>query len=122
MTISRLKCINPFIISFLILFAHSLYSDKFPFPGEKPSDPGFHAFVGGDIQVSPDLRIKNGILLVRDGKVESVAKNLKIPSFYREWNCSGRTIYPGFIDPYLLAECTVRYPEKFPCLVQGGQM
>ena len=102
MTISRLKCINPFIISFLILFAHSLYSDKFPFPGEKPSDPGFHAFVGGDIQVSPDLRIKNGILLVRDGKVESVAKNLKIPSFYREWNCSGRTIYPGFIDPYLL--------------------
>ena len=102
MTISRLKCINPFIISFLILCAHSLYSDKFPFPGEKPSDPGFHAFVGGDIQVSPDLRIKNGILLVRDGKVESVAKNLKIPSFFREW--IGGAIYPGFIDPYLLTE------------------
>ena len=103
MAISHNKIVYAYIGSFLILWGQVLLSKESSLPGEKPSDPGFHAFVGGDIQVSPDLRIKGGILLVRDGKVESVAKNLEIPSFYREWNCSGRTIYPGLIDPYILS-------------------
>ena len=88
----------------LILFcSQSLNSKDFPFPGEKPLDPGFHAFVGGDIQVNPDERIKDGILLIQGGIIEEIGKNIEIPSFYREWNCSGKTIYPGFIDPYLLS-------------------
>ena len=65
-------------------------------------DPGYHAFWGGDIQVSPDLKIRDGILFVKDGKIEKVAKNIEISPLYREWNCSGKTIYPGLIDPYIL--------------------
>ena len=37
-----------------------------------------------------------------------------MPEGYREWNCTGKTIYPGFIDPYLLAG-----PEK-PALLELG--
>ena len=35
--------------------------------------------------------------------VEAVGKNPKIPNGSREWNCTGKTIYAGFIDPYLLS-------------------
>ena len=35
-------------------------------------------------------------------KLKRLPKTLKSPPSYREWNCSGKTIYPGFIDPYIL--------------------
>ena len=102
MTSSHIKVLYSCIGSFLALWTQVLLSKEFPFPGEKPLDPGCHAFWGGDIQVSPDLRIRDGILFVKDGKIEKVAKNIEISPIYREWNCSGKTIYPGFIDPYIL--------------------
>ena len=102
MTVSHYKLLYACIGSCLILWGQVLLSKEFPFPGEKPLDPGCHAFWGGDIQVSPDLKIRDGILFVKDGKIEKVAKNIEISPIYREWNCSGKTIYPGFIDPYIL--------------------
>ena len=78
MTVSHIKVLYPCIGSFLILWAQVLLSKEFPFPGEKALDPGYHAFWGGDIQVSPDSKIKGGILFVRDGKIEKVAKNIEI--------------------------------------------
>ena len=60
----------------------------------------FHAFVGGDIQIDPKTRFKNGTMLVQNGIIKKVGQNISVPSFYREWNCSGKTIYPGLIDPY----------------------
>ena len=103
MTTRRLEILTSCLGLFILLFSQDLYSKKFHFPGEKPSDPGLHAFVGGDIQVRPDKRIKNGMLLIRDGIIEKVGRSTEIPPFYREWNCSGKTIYPGLIDPYLLS-------------------
>ncbi len=102
MTVSHNKLLYACIGSFLILWGQVLLSKEFPFPGEKPLDPGCHAFWGGDIQVNPDLKIRDGILFVKDGKIEKVAKNIEISPIYREWNCSGKTIYPGLIDPYIL--------------------
>ncbi len=114
MTISHLNSLCLRILSFFILLVQSVHSENFPFPGEKPSDPGLHAFVGGDIQVSPNQRIKNGILLIKDGKIEKIGTNITYPNFYQEWNCSGKTIYPGLIDPYLLTG------EKNPALLSLG--
>ena len=98
-----------FRISYALLWAilfgllkTSFCSESFPFPGEKPTGPKLHALVGGSIQVNPNKRIDNGILLIRNDSIEFVGKQGAIPSGYREWNCTGKTIYPGFIDPYLL--------------------
>ena len=41
-------------------------------------------------------------MLIRNGVIEKIGPNITVPSFYREWNCSGKTIYPGLIDPYNL--------------------
>ena len=75
---------------------------KFTFPGEKPVALNLHALVGADVQVSPDSRIRGGVLLIRDGIIETVRKGGEIPAGYRKWDMTGKTIYAGFIDPYLL--------------------
>ena len=100
---SHKKILISWFATLSFLCTQIIYSENFPFPGERPLDPGFHAFVSGDIQVTPDRRIKSGILLIRDGTIEKVGKSVEIPSYYREWNCSGKTIYPGLVDPYLLS-------------------
>lgn len=79
-----------------------LQSKNFHTPGEKAHSTNFHAFVGGDIQVDPQTRLKKSTMLIRNGVIEKIGPNIPVPSFYREWNCSGKTIYPGLIDPYNL--------------------
>ena len=61
-----------------------------------------HALVGADLQVSPGKRIEKGVILIRNGKIEKVGEGNKTPPGYRNWDMTGKTIYAGFIDPYLL--------------------
>ena len=89
-------------LSFLVPLSLTAKDKRFPFPGEKPQGLNLHALVGADIQVSPDTRIKSGVLLIRDGMIEKVEKGKIVPPGYRKWDMSGKTVYPGFIDPYLL--------------------
>ena len=97
------KLLACLLTSLIFLCTPSAFpKSNFPFPGEKPEGINLHALYGGDIQVNPFKRIKNGTLLIRDGIIEKVGADIAVPPHYREWNCSGKTIYPGFIDPYLL--------------------
>lgn len=89
-------------LCFLVPFSLTANNERFPFPGEKPRGLNLHALVGADIQVNPDTRIPKGVLLIRDGMIEKVEKGKKVPPGYRKWDMSGKTIYAGFIDPYLL--------------------
>ena len=58
------------------------------------------AFTNAKIYVTPTQIIKKGTLLVKDGKVLSVGKNIKIPKGAKTVNLSGKTIYPSFIEVY----------------------
>ena len=58
------------------------------------------AFTNAKIYVTPTQIIKKGTLLVKDGKVLSVGKNVKIPKGAKTVNLSGKTIYPSFIEVY----------------------
>lgn len=46
--------------------------------------------------------IESGTILIRDGRIQEVGKNLKIPADARVWDSKGLIIYAGFIDPYVL--------------------
>ena len=94
----------PYCIPIACFCLSAFATEKFHIPGEKPNSITYHAFVGGDIQMDPSTRIKNAIMLVKNGYIESVGNNIVVPPYYREWNCSGKTIYPGLIDPYKLAK------------------
>jgi imidazolonepropionase-like amidohydrolase len=73
-------------------------------PGHKPLPPGVHALVGGRIITRPGTVIENGTIIIRDGRVEAVGKDLTAPDDARVWKMEGTTVYAGFIDPYVTAK------------------
>ena len=70
-------------------------------PGHRPRSPGVHALVGATIHVNPSNHWDNATVVIRDGLIEAVGRDVKPPSDARIWNASNSVIYAGFIDPYL---------------------
>jgi imidazolonepropionase-like amidohydrolase len=68
--------------------------------GIKTTENTTVAFTNAKIYVTPTQIIKKGTLLVKEGKVVSVGKNVKIPKGTKIVNLSGKTIYPSFIEVY----------------------
>lgn len=72
-------------------------------PGETPLPYGAHALMGGRVVVKPGLVVEGATVLIRNGRIEDVLPKDKpdIPTDARVWEMKGKTIYAGFIDPYL---------------------
>jgi len=68
--------------------------------GVKTKNDNYTAFTNANIIVSPSQTIKNGILLIKDGKVSNVGTNITIPKNTVKINLEGKSIYPSFIDAY----------------------
>ena len=68
-------------LSFLVPLSLTAKDGKFSFPGEKPEGLNLHALVGADVQVNPNTRIKNGVILIRDGMIEKVEKGKNTPYY-----------------------------------------
>jgi hypothetical protein len=56
------------------------------------------AIKGGRILPIAQPAIDGGIILIRDGRITAVGKDLVIPSDYKVIDASGKVILPGFID------------------------
>jgi imidazolonepropionase-like amidohydrolase len=62
------------------------------------------AIVGGTIYVTPtDPPIKNGVVLIQDGKISAVGSHasLRIPPDFQALDCSGKTITAGFWNSHV---------------------
>lgn len=72
------------------------------FPTPAPSDErsGLHAFTNATIYTDYKTRIEGATLLIRDGKVVAAGLNVTVPKDVAIHDCSGKTIYPSFIDLY----------------------
>jgi len=71
-----------------------------PTDGMRDNTPAVHAFTNATIVTSPGNTITNATLVVRNGVIEAVGRNARVPADARVWNMQGRTIYPGFIDAH----------------------
>ena len=58
-------------------------------------------YLGATVQVNPSNFWNNATVIVRDGLIEAVGRDAKIPADARVWPASNTVIYAGFIDPYL---------------------
>jgi imidazolonepropionase-like amidohydrolase len=76
-------------------------SDILP-PGFRPLPLGVHALVGGRVVTKPGEVLEQGTIVIRDGFIKAVAKEVAPPADARVWDMKGTTIYAGFIDPYLV--------------------
>ena len=68
--------------------------------GVKESNNNFTAFTNATIYVTPTQVVKKGTLLIQNGKVINVGKNVNIPSNSVVIDLDGKHIYPSFIDAY----------------------
>jgi imidazolonepropionase-like amidohydrolase len=90
------------LLLFLFFCAVVVHSQEY-FPtnsGIKITKNTTVAFTNAKIYVTPTQVIKNGTLLVKDGRVLSVGRNVKIPKGTKTIDLSGKFIYPSFVEVY----------------------
>lgn len=93
------------LLLFVGLYPNLLGGELRP-PGFRPLPLGVHALVGGNIIPKPGEVVENGTILIREGVIQGIGKDLTPPADARVWDMKGKTIYAGFIDPYLVLEST----------------
>lgn len=85
----------------VFLFTKSVLAQP-TFPENGISDPrhGYYAFTNATIVKDATTTLTNATMVIRDGKIVAVGTNLKVPAGAVEVNCTGKYIYPSFIDIY----------------------
>src|SRR5438874_5641934 len=58
------------------------------------------AIKGGRILPIAGPPIDGGVILIRDGKIQAVGKDLAIPSDYRVIDATNKVVLPGFIEAH----------------------
>ncbi len=87
----------------LLFLCTSILSAQEYFPkddGVKTPNNKTIAFTKATIYITPTNVIKNGTLLVKNGKVVNVGRSVSIPKDAQIVNLEGKNIYPSFIDAY----------------------
>ncbi len=98
---------RPFVApGLLLLLAITLSSAELLPPGFRPLPLGIHALVGGKVVVKPGEVLDPATIVIRDGLIQAVGRNVDAPPDARVWDMKGLTIYAGFIDPYLMLAAT----------------
>ena len=93
---SRFCLAFPLLALALPLFAQA----TFPKPAPSDEREGLCAFTNATIYIDYKTKIDNATLLIRDGKIEACGANVAVPPGALKTDCSGKTIYPSFIDLY----------------------
>ena len=89
----------PAIIGFL--FSAQLIAQP-TFPENGTADPrhGYYAFTNAIIVKDASTTLTNATMVIKDGKIISVATGSTVPAGAVEVDCKGKFIYPSFIDIY----------------------
>lgn len=81
-------------------------------PAQTPPATGTYAIVGAKIEVGDGRVIEKGTVLLRDGIIQAVGPDVKVPPDAEIIKGDGLTVYPGFIDAFSTKGVTV--PEGQP--------
>ena len=71
-----------------------------PVEGLRSNPVQFHALTGARVVTAPGQVIEDATIVIRDGVIEAVGRNVQAPAGARVWDMSGTTVYPGFIDAH----------------------
>ncbi len=83
-----------------------------PQEGLRENAPRVHALIGAKVVTEPGSMIDGATVIIRDGRIEAVGRDVSIPEDARKWPLQGRTIYAGFIDPYAVLGKEVSLPAN----------
>src|SRR6056297_668388 len=88
------------LFALLFLLPSAAFAQTTPIDGIKDNTPAVYVLTNARVVVSPGNVLQNATLVIRDGIIESVGVNISPPSDARVWDMTGKTVYPGFIDPH----------------------
>jgi imidazolonepropionase-like amidohydrolase len=96
------RILYPLVAFCCLLAGSSLLAQTTSFPTPAPSDPrsGAYAFTNATIYTDYKTRVEGATLLIRQGKVVVCGAGVAVPKDAALIDCSGKTIYPAFIDLY----------------------
>lgn len=90
-------------ILFLCMLPLSAFDNHLP-SGYKSKGPSLHALIGGNVVIRPGQLLESATILIHKERIIAVGKNISIPKNAYRWQMSGNTLYPGFIEPYYIAD------------------
>ena len=89
------------VLIVLIFFSVKFYTQStFPTNGAPFNTHSIYAFTNANIYVDFETVIKNGTLLIQDGKILNVGEKIEVPKNAVVYDLKGKFIYPSFIDLY----------------------
>jgi len=71
-----------------------------PVDGIRDNTTTFHALTGARVVTAPGQVLEDATIVVRDGIIQGVGRNVTPPAGARVWDLTGHTVYPGFIDAH----------------------
>ncbi len=71
-----------------------------PVEGMRDNTTAYHALTGARVVTAPGRVLENATIVIRDGIIQAVGRDLEAPAGARVWELSGQTVYPGFIDAH----------------------
>ena len=77
-----------------------LAQSTFPINGNRDPNHNYIAFINANITTQPGELISNAKLLIKNGKIEAVGKEVVIPKSAVIYDLRGAYIYHSFIEPY----------------------
>ena len=90
-----------FILLLVIIIPFISYSQEgFPVNGVNDVRENHYAFINANILIDYKTKLENGILVIKNGVIKSVGKDVSIPEGIRVFDLQGNYIYPSFIDLY----------------------
>jgi imidazolonepropionase-like amidohydrolase len=78
----------------------SFAQEAFPVNGVVDDRLEIYAFTNATIYVNPTKKLENATLVIKNGKVLATGNGISIPEGAIVTDLAGKTIYPGFVDPY----------------------
>src|SRR5688572_4782252 len=108
-----------FILPACLLCLNGLAQTTFPSNGAPHNPHSLYAFTNAVIFLDYETTLKNGTLLIQNGKVISAGEKIEVPKHAVVFDLKGKYIYPSFIDLYSdYGLPSNRYTKKDP----GPQM
>ncbi len=103
------------VFLFLILSSPLIHAQEtFPINGAHDERENYYFLTNGTIHLNPDEAIEKGSMVIRDGKIISIGKDIKAPEGAIRKDLNGHHVYPSFIDlstTYGIPEAVIRGPR-----------
>jgi len=73
-------------------------------PGLPDADYPVHALTHAKVYVTPDKIVEDATVVIENGKIRQIQAGLEAPAGARVWDCQGKVIHAGYVEPFLGSE------------------